>query len=243
VDDIGIELGISAFIGVMLLIALWPTDKTAAKVLRKWLVVDPTPEQVAESKTYLKRRRLLYPWLFLAIGYGTSKLAPEDDRYFVPQILTTVLAGMLLAELIAAMRPSKGVRRVAVLVPRRVRDLVPVWGVVVFWVGVSGAVVVLVLSRPVRLPELIFLASCALAVTGAVLLAVRRPTSGDDAVDEAFRLRSARVALGLGVAMAGVLVTASTLAGFAGLAAGVVLLGLGWNLVSPPPRADVPARG
>lgn len=238
--DTGIELGALAFVGVMLLIALWPTDKTAAKVLRKWNVVDPTPAQVAESKVYLKRRRLLYPWLFLAIGYGTSKLLPSDDGYFTVQVLTTVLAGMLLAELIAAVRPSRGVRRVAVLVPRRVRDLVPAWGLVAFFLGVDVVVVLLVLARPVAVPALVFLAFCVLTSTGAILLAVKRPTSGDEAVDEAFRLRSARVALGLGTAVAGVLAVAADPSGYAVPALCLVLIGLGWNLVSPP-RAEAAA--
>ena len=240
--EIWVELGVSAFVGVMLLIALWPTDKTAAKALRKWNVVDPTPAQVTESKVYLKRRRLLYPWLFVAISYGTSRFAPAEDGYFAAQVLTTVLAGMLLAELIASVRPSKGARRVAVLVPRRVRDLVPVWGLVAFFAGVDVVVVLLAVSRPVAVPALVYLAFCVLASTGAILLAVRRPTSGDEAVDEAFRLRSARVALGLGMATAGLLAVTAHVSGFAVLALCLVLIGLGWNLVGPPPT-EVPARG
>ena len=239
--DIAIELGTSAFVGVMLLVALWPTDKTAAKVLRKWDVVDPTPAQVAESKVYLKRRRLLYPWLFVAISYGTSRFVPEEGGYFVTQIPTTVLAGMLLAELIASARPSKGVRRVAVLIPRRVRDLVPSWGLVAFATGVGVVVVLLAATRPVEVPALVFLAFCALASTGAILLAVRRPTSGDEVVDEAFRLRSARVALGLGVATVGLLASATDVSGLVVLVLCPVLLGLGWNLVGPP-SSEAPAR-
>ncbi|MCS7480714.1 hypothetical protein ACFFQW_23770 [Umezawaea endophytica] len=236
-----IELGTSAFVGVMLLIALWPTDKTAAQVLRKWNVADPTPAQVAESKVYLKRRRLLYPWLFLAIGYAKARLLPLEDGYFTAQVLTTVLAGMLLAELIAAVRPSKGVRRVAVLVPRRVRDLVPTWGLIAYFTGVDVVVVLLALTRPVAVPALVLLAFCVLASTGAIVLAVKRPTSGDEVVDDAFRLRSARVALGLGMAMTGLLVTSADVGGFAVLALCLVLIGLGWGLVSPP-RAEAPVR-
>jgi hypothetical protein len=241
VRDIAIGLGASAFVGVVLLVLLWPTDKTAAKVLRKWAVVDPTPAQVTESKVYLKRRRLLYPWLFVAISYGTSRFVPEGGGYFATQILTTVLAGMLLAELIASVRPDKGVRRVAVLVPRRVRDLVPTWGLVAFSTGVGVVVVLLALTRPVAVLALVLLAFCVLASTGAILLAVRRPTSGDEAVDEAFRLRSARVALGLGLATVGLLVSAADVNGFVLLVLCPVLLGLGWNLVGPP-SSEAPAR-
>ncbi|MFD9734750.1 hypothetical protein [Umezawaea sp. NPDC059074] len=239
---IWIQLGVQGFVGLMLLIALWPTDKTAAKVLRKWHVADPTPAQVAESKVYLKRRRLLYPWLFLAIGYGASKLLPAAD-YFVPQILLTVLAGMLLAELISAARPTRGPRRVAVLAPRRVVDVVPAWGLVVFGAAAVALAVALVVARPVPVPSLIALAAVVLAVTGAVRLAVRRPTSGDEAVDAALRVRSGRVALGLGLAMTGMLVGGSSPGGFALLALCVVLIGLGWNLVTPPVRAEAPVRG
>jgi hypothetical protein len=240
--DIWIELASVGFVGVMLLIALWPTEKTAAKVLRKWHVPDPTPAQVAESKAYLKRRRLLYPWLFVAISYGSSRVFPARD-FFVVEILMTVLAGMLLAELIAAMRPSRGARRVAVLVPRRVRDVVPAWGLVVFGVSVVSVLVLLSLSRPVVPVAFVFLAFCAVAVCGAILLAVRRPTSGDEAVDEVLRARSGRVALGLGVATAGLLATSTTIVGYPVFALCLVLIGLGWNLVSPPPRAELLARG
>jgi hypothetical protein len=242
VDVLRIELLAIGFVGVMLLIALWPTDKTAAKVLRKWHVPDPTPAQVAESKLYLKRRRLLYPWLFVAISYGSSRVYSSPD-YFVAEVVTTVLVGMLLAELIAATRPTRESRRVAVLVPRRVRDLVPVWGLVVFGVAAVGVVVLLALSWPVTAVALVFLASCALAVCGAVLLAVRRPPSGDEVVDEVFRVRSGRVALGLGVAATGLLATAATGGDYQVLVACLVLVGLGWNLVGPPPPAELPARG
>lgn len=237
-----IELLAIGFVGVVLLIALWPTDKTAAKVLRKWHVPDPTPAQVAESKLYLKRRRLLYPWLFVVISYGSGQVFYSRD-YFISEVLTTVLVGMLLAELIAATRPIRGSRRVAVLVPRHVRDLVPVWGLVVFGVAAVGVVVLLALSWPATAVALVFLVSCALAVCGAVLLAVRRPPSGDEVVDEVFRVRSGRVALGLGVASTGLLATAATDAGYPVLAACLVLVGLGWNLVGPPPRDEVLARG
>jgi hypothetical protein len=236
-----VELVSMGFVGVMLLIALWPTDKTAAKVLRKWHVPDPTPEQVAESKVYLKRRRLLYPWLFIAITYGGNRVFPDED-YLVGEVMVTVLSGMLLAELIAALRPTKGVRREAVLVPRRVLDLVPPWGLVVFGVCAAGVLVLLALSQPVPVPGLIGMVLSVVVVAGALALAVRRPTSGDEAVDAAFRLRSARVALGLGVALTGVLSTRTTLTGYV-LFAAVVLIGLGWNLVSPPPVSELPVRG
>jgi hypothetical protein len=238
VDDAWIEAGSVAFIGVLLLIALWPTEKTSAKVLRKWHVPDPTPAQVAESKLYLKRRRLLYPWLFVGISYGGYRVLPGSD-FVVAEILLTVLAGMLLAELIASLRPTRGPRREAVLAPRRVLDLVPAWGLVVF--GVCVVLVLVLLVRTVSVAGFVALGSCVAAVFGAVLLAVQRPTSGDESVDVAFRVRSARVALGLGVALTGVL-AGSMIGGFASFAV-VVAIGLGWSLVGPPPAAEMPARG
>ena len=87
-----------------------------------------------------------------------------------------------------AARPTRGARRVAVPAPRRVVDVVPAWGLVVF--GIT-----------------------------AVALAV-----------------------GLGLAMTGMLVGGSSPGGFALLAVSVVLIGLGWNLVTPPVCAEAPVR-
>jgi hypothetical protein len=241
-NDFLVEAGALAFVGVLLLIALWPTDKTSAKVLRKWGVADPTPAQVAESKVYLKRRRLLYPWLFLAISSAGYRAFPGSD-FIGTEILLTVLAGMLLAELIASLRPSKGTRREAVLVPRGVLDLVPAWGLVVFGLGAALALVVFLLAQPTPASGIIALVFCVVAVLGAVLLAVQRPSSGDGSVDTAFRVRSARVALGLGVALTGLLCTMAPVGGFVVPALVLVLIGLGWNLVGPPPRAELTARG
>ncbi|PRY45794.1 hypothetical protein [Umezawaea tangerina] len=236
-----VDLVSAAFVGVMLLIALWPTDKTAAKVLRRWRVADPTAAQVAESKVYLKRRRLLYPWLFVGTSYVSSRVEPEPDFFLA--ILVTVLAGMLLAELIAALRPSKGRRREAVLAPRRALDLVPVWGVALFGVSVVAVLVVLLTTRPLPWVGLAVLAVGVLAALGGVRLAVTRPTSGDEAVDSAFRVRSARVALGLGVALTGLVTSYSSARGLPVLLLAVlaVVFGLGW-LATPPYVSRTPVR-
>lgn len=241
-NDFLIEIGALAFIGVLLLIVLWPTDKTSAKVLRKWRVADPTPAQVAESKVYLKRRRLLYPWLFLAISSASYQTFPGSEDFVGTEILLTVLAGMLLAELVASLRPSKGTRREAVLAPRGVLDLVPAWGLVAFGLGAVLALVMFLLTQPTPASGIIALVFCVVAVLGAVLLAVRRPSSGDGAVDTAFRVRSARVTLGLGVALTGLLCTMVPVGGIVVPALVLGLIGLGWGLAALPPRVEVPAR-
>jgi hypothetical protein len=124
-----------------------------------------------------------------------------------------------------------------------VLDLVPAWGLVVFGLGAVLALVMFLLTRPTPAAGIIALVFCVVSVLGAVLLAVQRPSSGDGSVDAAFRVRSARVALGLGVALTGLLCTVVPLGGFVVLALVLVLIGLGWNLVGPPPRDEVPARG
>jgi hypothetical protein len=53
---------------VVLVMLVWPTAAAARRLLRRWRVTEPRPEQVAEALSYLRRRRFWYPWLLLALG-------------------------------------------------------------------------------------------------------------------------------------------------------------------------------
>lgn len=161
-------------------------------------------------------------------------------------LLGTLLLGALLAELLAQ-RPVRRSRREASLEPRRVRDLVPGWALAVLAVtatavGVVGAVGLFGL----RLPNLFAVGdadvlaphpgvaaagavAAVLTVSAVLWLSVRRPPSGQPRSDAVLRIRSGRVATGLGVAA--VCALAATGTTFLGLL--VTLTGLlAWRLIA-----------
>lgn len=127
----------SAIVVVVLLIVLWPVRSSGVNLLRRWGIAQPRPDQVEHAIRYLRRRRVLYVLLYVALAPvaalldGTSDGTGGPVTFFVP-----LLVAMLLAELFAVVRPVRG-PRVASLDPRGWRDLIPRWAVVV------GAVLVL----------------------------------------------------------------------------------------------------
>jgi hypothetical protein len=114
----------------VLLLILWPTRHSGKRLLQNWGLAEPTEPQAAEAVRYLRRRRILYVLLFLVLPVLAGLVWPPgaDDRP-PGNILIPLLAGMLVAELIATLRPVSGVR-VASLDRRSWRDLVPTWAVV-----------------------------------------------------------------------------------------------------------------
>ncbi|EMD26404.1 hypothetical protein [Amycolatopsis azurea] len=181
--------------GLVILIVLWPGDRQGVKVLRRWGVADPSLSDVDEAVRYLRRRRFWYPWLYLGLPLLAESTGVRGDS--MSSILATLLAGALIAEVLAQ-RPRKGARREATLERRGVRELIPVWGLVTYAViAVAAAVWIAVNQWWAQLG----IAAGVSAVTWlVVLLAVRRPSTGDTAADAALRVRSARVAAGLGLA-------------------------------------------
>jgi len=125
----------------VLLLILWPTRHSGKRLLQNWGLAEPTEPQAAEAVRYLRQRRLLYVLLFVVIPLLTGLVWPPgaDDRP-PGNILVPLLAGMLIAELIATLRPVSGVR-VASLDRRGWRDLVPRWAVVVTAVLAGWALV------------------------------------------------------------------------------------------------------
>ncbi|GAA2659334.1 MULTISPECIES: hypothetical protein [Actinosynnema] len=199
-----------AFNGVLafaLLVLLWPEPKKGVAVLRRWGVAEPDERQVELALRYLRRRRLWYPVLIFGLPLLSEALGLPDAADAGQVWLLPVLLGGLLAEVVAQ-RGVSGVRREASLERRGVLDLVPVWaiglhGLLLGWLVVVRAVPL----DPALVPPGVAVGSaCVAGLAGwaVVLLAVRKPPEGDWAVDAALRARSARVALGLAIAVAGV---------------------------------------
>ncbi|OXM42511.1 hypothetical protein [Amycolatopsis alba] len=191
---VGVALFMGLF-GLLILIALWPGEKQGKKVLRRWGVGDPSPSDTAEAVLYLRRRRFWYPWLYLGLPLLADSAGVGGDD--MSSILATLLVGALIAEVLAQ-RPRKGARREAALRRRDVRGLIPVWGLVTYAVIATASAAWIVVNHRWAL---LGIAAGVSAVTWLViLLAVRRPSTGDSAADTALRVRSARVAAGLGLA-------------------------------------------
>ncbi|MFD2415232.1 hypothetical protein [Amycolatopsis pigmentata] len=185
-------------VGLVLLFLLWPGDRQGVRLLRRWGVAEPLEQDVADAVRYLRRRRFWYPWLFLgipAVANTGVTIDGEGDTAWV--VVYTILFGSLLAEILAQ-RPSREPRRSASLAQRGILDFAPLWALIVF--GIGTVVTVLRLTMTGHWLEL------AAALVGTALawlivfLAVRRPSIGRPEVDYALRTRSARVAVGLGIA-------------------------------------------
>ncbi|AXB48170.1 hypothetical protein [Amycolatopsis albispora] len=200
---------IMGLVGLLLLIPLWPGEKQGVKVLRRWGVPDPTPADVEEAVRYLRRRRLWYPWLFLGLpalggALGLGRLL-DDGSFGV--LTATLLLGGLIAEVLAQ-RPPKTRVREAALHRRGIRDFIPLWGLLAYAAVAATTVGWLVSGRSWGM---LVVAAVVTALTWLIiLLAVRRPSTGDSAVDGALRLRSARVAAGLGAAATAALTAPAT---------------------------------
>lgn len=194
-DNIVAVALIMGLFGLAILVLSWPGEKQGRKVLRRWGAADPSPSDVAEAVRYLRRRRFWYPWLFLGLPVLADLAGVRGEGASL--LLATLLIGALIAEVLAQ-RPRKGARREAALERRAVRGLIPGWGLILYTVVVAAAAVWLVVHR---WWALLGVAAAVSVVTWLiVLLAVRRPSTGDTPADGALRVRSARVAAGLGLA-------------------------------------------
>jgi hypothetical protein len=189
----------------VLLLILWPTRRSGERLLQTWGVPWPQPEQIAEAVRYLWQRRILCVVLFLVVPPLAGLIWRDETQSPGFGIIVPLLVAMLIAELVATIRPVSGIR-IAALDRRTWRDLVPRWavGVVTLLVGLTVAAVVVGLTAgaPV-LPALGQVAVCLVVVGLLVRLAVRRPSVADEAVDAALRTRTARVALGIAIGWLG----------------------------------------
>ncbi len=209
----------SLIAAAVLLLVLWPTRNSGARLLRTWGIPVPTAPQVAEAVGYLRRRRVLAVALFVAVPQATRLWWPDAPSTGTSaDILVPLLAAMVIAELVAVLRPARG-PRTASLNPRSWRDLVPRWAVAVTAVltalAVGTAVAGLLASgpggataAPAGWPVLTSTAACLAVVLALVHLAVRRPAVADPAVDRALRTRTARVGVAIGFGWLAASVTA-----------------------------------
>jgi hypothetical protein len=226
-----------ALLGAVVLLAfLWPTRESGRRLLQRWGIASPVAPQITEAVRYLRQRRILTVLLLTVVPALLLLFAPDhhssgDVRTPLAgsMLIAQLSAAMLIAELIATLRPVSGIR-VASLDQRSWRDLVPSWALVVTavltvlaiglaalelaiqpWVNRYGAALAENGSRDsgsepdVRAVldfdgwfDVLGVAICLVAVAAVVLLAVRRPSVSDPAVDTALRIRSGRVAVALG---------------------------------------------
>lgn len=202
--------------GVLLLL-LWPTVRSGARVLRNWGVAEPTSEQARVARRYLRQRRVLYVLFIILAGPLSGLAVLAIGRSYFPYV-GWFLTALLLAELIAMLRPVRGEVRVATLERRGIGDVLPLWMIVVHLVTAAAATVsVIVLAgdpdlgggvAPVWVQVLVVVVSAA-AVYAVAWFAVARPAVGDAQVDRALRLRSARVTMALGTMFAATLLAGS----------------------------------
>jgi hypothetical protein len=189
----------------LLLLVLWPTEHSGRRLLQTWGIPDPRQAQIAEAVRYLRQRRFLYVLFFLLFPSLAGLADLPGIGIYVP-----LLAGMLVAELVATLRPVSGVRS-ASLDRRGWRDLVPRWAVHTTAFGALGTAAVAVagiLSGPGHAwLALGYVVASLLFVAALVALAVRRPAVEDPAVDAALRTRTARVAVGIGFGWLGTALT------------------------------------
>lgn len=217
--------------GLVLLLLLWPTPDRAVKLLARWGVPDPDEAGRAEALRYLKRRRLVYPFVYVASGFALTGIMTSPGW---SAILVSLLTGAVVAEVLAQ-RPRRGSVREAALTSPGVRDLLSPWTTgtwAVLAVAAIGVPAAALLGAPLpTMPPpgpvlpLVLAVGSTLAGILVVGLAVRRPPALLDRADEALRLRSARVGAGLAMAALGV----SGLGWNTGAGAGLFLAGLvGW---------------
>lgn len=196
----------------VLLLVLWPTQRSGRRLLQTWGVPFPQPEQVASAVRYLWQRRVLYVVAFLVVPPLAGLVWRDDTQPPGVGLFVPLLVAMLVAESVATLRPISGVR-VASLDRRTWRDLVPRWAIVVGAALVGLTVVAAGVGVALGASVLVSLAHVVvcLAVVGLLVrLAVRRPSVDDEAVDAALRTRTARVAVGIGFGWLGAATVTAT---------------------------------
>ncbi|HVV24967.1 MAG TPA: hypothetical protein VHF06_36385 [Pseudonocardiaceae bacterium] len=235
--------------GLLALAILWPTSRSGRRLLTRWDVPEPTRDEVDDAVRYLRRRRFWYPWLYFALAWtiDDTHLKGPEAGWRAPYLLV-LLFGALIAEVLA-LRPARSRRRVAVLRPRQLSDLVPTWALALLGI-VAGVALVLCVASLAGVPwarhwmldvrfsvvALVVTVVSVPVVALVVRLALRRPADGDPRVDAALRARSARVAVGLGIGTLGALLSGPTAT--VGWIVLVIALA-GWIAVVSPAR---PAR-
>jgi hypothetical protein len=257
-DNIVTSVCVMFGIGLVLLLLLWPSARNGRRLLVRWQVAEPTDAEIADAVRYLKRRRIWYPWLFLGasalvetIRSATIRSGTVPDQHTDttwPALLSTLVLGALVAELVAQRSP-RSTRRAAGLTPRSLRGTLGFWpsaSFAVLFVLVAGSAglalggvgwAARMLSRPGwALAGVVAVTAVALLVAW---LAVRRPDGEQPRADDALRRRSARVAVGLAMAVFGTIAagggtTAGLFLGLAGLVCWIATVSPARQVVTAP---------
>lgn len=128
-------LGLTIAVGIIVFFWVFrSTPKQGQRVLARWKVPNPTVEQGRLVADYLKQRRNLYPYVLLAVFVGGALLGllvTFPSANWLGYLLATVLATLLITDLVASRRKRTETTRTATLEPRRVSDLVPLYGLAV----------------------------------------------------------------------------------------------------------------
>jgi hypothetical protein len=252
----GDVLGLTVFEGVfglLILLILWPTRRSATRLLTRWGIEQPTEAELGQALTYLRRRRFWYPWLFIglpAIGDATGVLPSNGDNsaWAFPAML---LIGALLAEVFAQRRSPASVRS-AVPVHRGLTDIVPGWALALLALATLATLVMLGSALagapwaqhwyPHWSARVLWIALGSAVVTVLVImivvgLALRRPAIAELRLDPVLRTRSARVPVGIGIAM-----LCTVIGGGEGAFRGMIIIVAGlflWSAVAGPVRKPV----
>jgi hypothetical protein len=190
---------LAGILGGVILFLLWPGPKQGLKVLRRWGIAQPSDADIAEAVRYVKRRRIWYPWLFFLLPLLAEAAGMTDETTSgLWSVVWTLLIGGLLGELFG-LRPQRTSRRTVMLAPRRLIDLVPVAALGALGFAVVGGVVETVLAR--QWAELGVVLVCALAAVAILVVTQLRPVAGNPVVDQALRVRSARMATAFAIAV------------------------------------------
>lgn len=236
--------------GLALMLLTWPMAGSARRVLRRWgNITNPTPDQIRLVVRHLRERRLLVvPLMFLAPLTARAMptiLGPTNDLGSY-HLLGSLLVAWLLAEVLATVRPRRESVRVASLVRRN--WLVPRWAVGLH-LGLAGTAIVLAIVAqpwPGGWYLIVLTLMTCVVVYGIAWLAMVRPAGAHDDVDAALRIRSARVAVGAGILLAGMFIDAAGTrfhvqpAVAAGVAMITVATLIGWGGVISAPRRVEP---
>jgi hypothetical protein len=246
--------------GLVLMLVTWPMAGAGRRVLRRWGdIAEPDRDQAAVVVRYLRERRLLLVPLMLLAPLA-ARAMPAIRSLARPVIwgpttlLGSLLVAWLVAEVVATVRPRRGSVRTASLVRRG--SLVPTWAVVSHLGSAAIAVVLALAAQPWAagwyLVSLTFVTS--LVVYGIAWLAAVRPPGAQDDVDTALRTRSARVAVGVGILLAGLFVAVAgsrfdvgsgSASVRSAVAAGVSVITvatvIGWGAVISAPRRVEPS--
>jgi hypothetical protein len=177
----GLTIALMVVAILVVLRTLRSTPAQGQKVLRRWGIANPTEEQGQIVAVYLRERRKLYPWAAIAVvGFVVvcqAVFSLGDDTPWAGVLLFSVIASLLVAELIATTRRPSEPKRSATIASRMVDT-----------------------STGSRWFVLLTLAACVVASLGVVRVCqLRGPITSDLAVDAALRVRSGRVALGTAI--------------------------------------------